>query len=164
MTVTELMTGKTPNPSYEGFSTADDYVLAVNLADTPATSPNGYYVAQLGITEHSGAMEAVTVEKQYMRAGQMLTKTGTKRTFAITGDRYFGDEFQDAILAHSLKYGTGQATVREFVYFNLLTGKGEKGKVSITVEADPGGVPGENANFGATLTAVGTPEEYEYKV
>ena len=44
----------------------------------------------------------------------------------------------------------------------LLTGKGEKGQVSISIESDLTGVAGENATFSATLTSVGVPEEYTY--
>jgi len=31
MKLTELMQGKTPNPDFEGFSTADDTVLAIGF-------------------------------------------------------------------------------------------------------------------------------------
>ena len=87
---------------------------------------------------------------------------GTTRTFTVTGDRFAGDEFQDALLAHSIKYGTGQAVIRPYVYFNMLTGKGEQGSISIAVEDDHSGTAGENAGWSATLTSSGTPKEYTY--
>lgn len=161
MKVSELMASHTPSPSFEGISTADDFVLAVDFTGT-AKSPAEYVVAQEGITEHSGALAAQTQDSQYIRGGLQSTKTGTQRTFAVTGDRYIGDAFQDALMAHSLKYGTGQAVIKDYVYFNVLTGKGEKGKVSITVEADPSGAAGANAGISATLSARGTPVEYTY--
>ena len=48
------------------------------------------------------------------------------------------------------------------MYFNRITGKGEKGLISIVVDEDPNGAAGANAGFKATLTAKGTPAEYTY--
>ena len=162
MKVSELMNGKTPSEEYAGITTADDMVLALNLASTPAQTPNDYIVAQEGITEHTGALEAQTADSQYIRSGQVTTKTGTSRSFTVNGDRFCGDTFQDALLAHKMKYGTGNAVIVEYVYFNMLTGKGEQGKVSVVIEDDLAGAAGENASWTATLTSRGTPTEYTY--
>lgn len=156
MTVAELMNGRSPDPMFEGFSIADDMVLAVGFGE--AQTPGDYIVAQRGITGQSGSLKAQTQESQYLRNGQATTKTGTTRTFQLSGDRYNGDDFQDALLAHDLKFGTGQAVIRPYVYFNLLTGKGETGVVSIAVDNDLDGEAGENAAFGATLSSVETPK------
>lgn len=162
MTLKELMQGKTPKPEFEGFSTADDMVLAIDFTGT-AADPNDFVVAQNGITEQSGQLEAQTQDSQYLRTGQVTTKTGTSRSFTVNGDRYNGDEFQDAILSHPIKYGTGQAVIRPYVYFNMLTGKGERGSISIAVEDDLSGAAGENASFSATLTSTVLPTEYTYQ-
>lgn len=161
MTLSELMNGRTPDPAFEGFSTADDMVLAIDFTGT-ASDPGAYIVAQEGITEQSGALSAQTQDSQYLRTGQVTTKTGTSRSFTVSGDRYNGDAFQDAILSHAIKYGTGQAVIKPYVYFNLLTGKGEQGKISIAVEDDLAGAAGENASFSATLTSTTKPTEYTY--
>lgn len=161
MTLSELMNGKTPNADFEGFSTADDMVLAIDFTGE-ATNPGQYIVAQEGITEQSGSLSAQTQDSQYLRTGQVTTKTGTSRSFTVSGDRYHGDAFQDAILSHAVKYGTGQAVIKPYVYFNLLTGKGEQGKISIAVEDDLSGAAGENASFSATLTSTVKPTEYTY--
>jgi hypothetical protein len=161
MTLSELMAGKTPEAAFEGFSTADDMVLAIDFAGT-ASDPNTYTVAQTGITEQSGALSAQTQDAQYLRTGQVTTKTGTSRSFTVNGDRYNSDPFQDALLAHDLKYGIGQTVVKSYVYFNMLTGKGEQGKVSIVVEDDLSGAAGENASFSATLTSTVKPTDYTY--
>ena len=161
MTLAELMQGKTPSPDFEGFSTADDMVLAIDFTGT-ATNPNEYTVAQNGITEQSGKLSAQTKDSQYLRTGQVTIKTGTSRSFAVKGDRYNKDPFQDAILAHELKYGTGQAVIKPYVYFNMLTGKGEQGKISIAVEDDLAGAAGDNASFAATLSSTAKPTEYTY--
>ena len=161
MTITELMQGVTPDPEFEGFSTANDMVLAIDFTGS-APDPKTYTVAQAGITEQTGTLAAETKESIYIRTGKVTSKTGTSRTFTMTGDRYHSDEFQDALLAHDLKYGTGQEVIRPYVYFDRLTGKGEKGQVSISIESDLTGVAGENATFSATLTSVGVPEAYTY--
>ena len=161
MKLSELMDGRTPSASFEGFSTADDMVLAIDFTGE-ATDPNLYTVAQEGITEQSGALSAQTQDSQYLRTGQVTIKTGTSRSFTLSGDRYNGDEFQDTILGHAIKSGTGQTVIKPYVYFNMLTGKGEKGKISIAVEDDLSGAAGENASFSATLTSTIKPTEYTY--
>lgn len=161
MTVAQLMAGVTPDPAFEGFSTADDMVLAIDFTGT-ATNPTAYLIAQEGITEQSGALSPENKDATYLRTGKVSTKTGTSRSFTVNGDRYHGDAFQDALLAHALKYGTGQSVIKPYVYFDRLTGKGEQGKVSIAIEDDLSGAAGENASFSATLTSVGIPKEYTY--
>lgn len=162
MTLKELMQGLTPDPVFEGFSTADDMVLAIDFSGK-ATDPNDFIVAQNGITEQSGSLSAQTASNQYLRTGEVTTKTGTSRAFSVSGDRYHADQFQDALLDHELKFGTGQSVIREYVYFDMLTGKGERGKISIAVEDDLSGAAGDNASFSATLTSTVKPTEYTYE-
>ncbi|MDL2214470.1 hypothetical protein LJB76_02790 [Clostridia bacterium OttesenSCG-928-O13] len=156
------MGSRSPNPAYKAATadTTDAYVLAVNLSE--ATDPNEYIVANEGITEHSGSLNPQTSDTQYLHTGLRSSKTGNQRQFALAGDRFSGDEFQDAVLAHGMKYGLGNTIVRDYVYFNALTGLGEKGKIAIMVEDDTAGAAGENATFSATLYAQGIPDEYTY--
>ena len=49
------------------------------------------------------------------------------------------------MLAHGMKYGTGNAVVTDYVYFCLLNGIGEKGKASIIVNSDGSGNAGESS-------------------
>ena len=161
MKLGDFMAGRTPNPDHSGFSNADDMVLAVGLGSA-AAEPNDYTAAVVGITEASGALDAQTQDANYLYTGPVSIKTGTSRTFTVSGDRCHGDEFQDALLSHAVKYGTGQAVIKPYVYFGMLTGKGEKGEVSIAVEEDLSGAAGERASFSAALTSVGKPTEYTY--
>ncbi|MEG0304360.1 MAG: hypothetical protein RR576_01400 [Oscillospiraceae bacterium] len=161
MKLSELMKGFTPSPNFKGVATAEDYILAVDFSGT-AAKPNDYLVAQEGITEHSGSLNPQTKDNQFIRGGMQTRKTGNQRSFKLAGAIYIGDEFQDALNAHTLKYGQGEAVIKKYVYFNMLTGKGEQGKVSIMVEDDPSGTAGENAGVSATLSAIGTPTEYIY--
>lgn len=165
MKLSELMTGKTPSPDFEGWVTNDDYVLAVDVTTTGTTAADvdDYAVVEIGVAGFDSALNPVTVEKTYIRAGKSTTKTGTQRSFKVTGDRYFGDDFQDFALSHAIKYGTGNAVIRDYVYFNMLTGEGEKGKVSIIVNNDGSGNAGESASIEIDLIKQGAaPVEYSY--
>lgn len=164
MKLSELMQEKQPNPDYEGWVTNDDFVLAINITPgTPSTDPKEYGVVQLGIEGLDAQLNPITSEKTYIRAGQSTQRTGTQRSFAISGDRYLGDEVQDFMFSHDIKFGTGQKVVTDYVYFNILNGKGEKGKVSIIINSDGGGNAGESSAIDVEFRKIGdTPEEFEY--
>lgn len=164
MKLSELMADVTPEADYEGWVTNDDYVLAINL--TPGTASvkvDDYAVVQMGIEGLDAQLNPIMVDKTYIRAGQSSQKTGSQRSFALSGDRYVGDEAQDYILSHVIKYGTGNGVVTDYVYFNILNGKGEKGKVSIIVNSDGSGNAGESSALDVEFKKIGdNPAEYTY--
>lgn len=163
MKLQELMQGYKPSEDYEGWVTNDDFVLAINTTPGTEVDVSEYCVAQMGIEGLDAQMNPVTVDKTYIRAGQSSLKTGTQRTFKMTGDRYIGDPVQDYIFSHAVKYGTGNAVVTDYVYFNVLNGKGEKGQVSIIINSDGGGNGGESAAIDVEFKKVGKmPEEFAY--
>lgn len=166
MKLSELMAGKTPNPNFTGFVTNDDFVLAVDCGETAATDftdVGGFAVVQLGVAGLDSNLNPITQDKTYIRAGQSTAKTGNQRSFSVTGDRYAGDEFQDFVLSHDVKYGTGQTVVRKYVYFNIITGKGESGECCIIVNSDGSGEAGNSAEIDLELKKSGAaPAEYEY--
>lgn len=162
MKLSELMAGYTPNADYEGFVTNDDWVLAINTTGAGATVKD-YAVVQMGIEGLDANLNPVTQDKQYIRAGQSTTKTGTQRSFSVSGDRYIGDDAQDYMFKHAIKYGTGNAVMTDFVYFNVLNGKGEQGKVSIIVNSDGAGNSGETSSIDVELRKAGSqPTEFTY--
>ena len=130
MKLSELMKGYEPKESYEGWVTNDDYVFAIDTAPGAATptEKSDYAVVEMGIAGLDAQLNPVTQDKQYIRSGQSTTKTGTQRSFAVTGDRYASDEAQDFCLSHKMKYGTGNGVITNYVYFNILNGKGEEGQ------------------------------------
>lgn len=166
MKLSELMTGRTPNENFEGVVTNDDYVLALDCGETAAkdfSAASDFAVVGNGITGLDSNLNPITQDKTYIRAGQSTTKTGNQRSFSVTGDRYVGDEFQDFVLAHAIKYGTGQNVVRKYVYFNMLTGKGEQGECAIIVNSDGSGEAGNSAEIDVELKKSGAaPTEYTY--
>lgn len=163
MKVSDLMTGITPNPDYGGVVMADNYVLAIDISGVESTAPGNYVVAQLGIEGVESSLNGETKETQTLRAGKSSLRTGVQRKFAISGFRYVGDEFQDFILSHTMKYGTGQTVIKPYIYFNMLTGKGEKGFVNINVTSDGGGKSGENSTIAVEFDKTGAaPTEFTY--
>lgn len=164
MKLSELMAGVTPKADYEGWVTNDDYVFAINLTpDAASTKEADYAVVQMGIEGLDAQLNPITTDKTYIRAGQSSLKTGTQRSFALSGDRYIGDEAQDFILSHKMKYGTGHTVITDYIYFNILNGKGEKGQVSMIVNSDGSGNAGESSTLDVEFKKVGnTPAEYTY--
>lgn len=166
MKLSELMANVTVQADFTGFVTNDDWVLAVDCGATAATdfaTAADFAVVQMGVAGLDSNMNPITVDKTYIRAGQSTAKTGNQRSFSVTGDRYVGDEFQDFALSHAIKYGTGQTVVRKYVYFNILTGKGESGEVVIIVNSDGSGEAGNNSEIDIELKKSGAqPAEYTY--
>lgn len=165
MKLSELMANVTPNTKYTGWVTNDDMVFAIDVAPagTTATKTSEYAVVQMGIAGLGANLNPVTSDKTYIRAGKSTQKTGTQRTFTATGDRYIGDEAQDYCLSNKIKYGTGNAVVTNYVYFNILTGVGEKGQVTIVVKNDGSGNSGDSAGIDIEFRKVGNqPEEYTW--
>ncbi len=165
MKLKELMKDRKPDLAYEGWVTNDDYVLAIDLkpGENPETDISEYAVVEMGISGLDSQMNPVTQDKQYIRSGQNTMKTGTQRSFTLSGDRYVGDEAQDYCLSHKMKYGTGNGVVTNYVYFNILNGKGEKGQVSIIVNSDGSGNAGESSAVDIEFKKIGSnPTEYTY--
>lgn len=163
MKLSELMQGHTPDAAFEGFVTADDMVLAIDVSADQKAEVGDYAVVQVGIEGVDPSLNSETKDTQYLRAGKSSTKTATQRQFKISGDMYIGDTAQDFMLSHKMKYGTGQTVVVNYVYFNLLTGKGEKGKATVAVNSDGSGNSGDNAGIDIQLSKVGdAPEEFTY--
>ena len=107
-------------------------------------------------------MSAQKQDAQYLRTGQITTKTGNSKSFTLNGARYRNDPFQEALLAHKMKWGTGVSVVKPYVYFDMVSGKGETGKVSVMIEGDLANGAGNNAGISATLGVQGKPAEYIY--
>lgn len=166
MKLSELMANHTVNPTFTGFVTNDDWVLALDCGATAATDfskVSDFAVVQMGVAGLDSNMNPITVDKTYIRAGQSTAKTGNQRSFSVTGDRYIGDDFQDFALSHAIKYGTGQTVVRKYVYFNIVTGKGEQGECVIIVNSDGSGEAGNSSEIDIELKKSGSmPAEYTW--
>lgn len=74
MKLSHLMAGRAPDPAFEGFVTNDDMVLAVDISGKADAAPGDYVVVQMGIDGLDAQNNPVTVDKQYIRAGQSTMK------------------------------------------------------------------------------------------
>ena len=162
MKLSALMAGYTPSAEFAGVATNDDFVLAIDISEGGAGEPANYVVVQSGISAVDAQLSPETDEKTYIRAGKVTNKTATKRTFNLGGDRMFGDEFQDFVLSHAIKFGTGQKVIKPYVFFSLLTGGGEKGTASIIVNSDGSGDAGASAEIDIDIMATAAPEAYTW--
>ena len=162
MKLSALMAGYTPSAEFAGVATNDDFVLAIGISEGGADEPANYVVVQTGVSAVDAQLSPETEEKTYIRAGKATTKTATQRTFKLSGDRMHGDEFQDFALSFDIKFGTGQKVIRPYVYFSLLTGKGEKGTASIIVNSDGSGEAGSTAEIDIDIMATAAPAEYTW--
>lgn len=162
MTLTELMAGYAPDPAFAGVATNDDFVLAIDVSDDSTADDGDYVVVQTGISAVDAQLSAESDEKTYIRQGKVTTKTATQRTFNLGGDRMHGDPFQDFVLSHAIKFGTGQKVIRPYLFFSLLTGTGEKGTASIIVNSDGSGDAGASAEIDIDIMATAAPTEYTW--
>lgn len=161
MKVSELMTGKTPSANFAGQIMTDDFVLAIDTVVGGTSLFKDYVIAREAVTSHGAVLNPVTQDKNYM-SGALTAKTGTKRQFTVVGDVTTGDAFQDYCLSHAIKFGKGSAVTVPYVYFNMLTGKGESGNANIIVNEDETGDAQNNAAFSIDLIATEEPVTYTY--
>lgn len=161
MTVSEAISksGITPSASYTGIEAANDFVLAFQ---TDKSKVSDWIVCADHVKEHSGALNASTNSDTFIRTGPTDTKSATQRTLSVNGNRCVGDAFQDFLLSHKIKYGTGSDVIVPYIYFSLRTGKGEKGEASVIVTSDVGGAAGSKATFACDVKATGIPDEFDY--
>lgn len=163
MTVEQAITasGLTPSASYTGVETADDFIFAIQTEPSQAEEKD-WIVCADHVREHSGGLNPSTSDNVYIRTGTVTTKGATQRTFALNGDRCVGDDFQDFLLSYKVKFGSGQSVIFPYVYFSVLTGKGEKGEAVFIVTSDVGGTAGAAATFACDVKGIGQPTEYTY--
>ena len=105
---------------------------------------------------------STTNSDTFIRTGPTDTKSATQRTLSVNGNRCVGDAFQDFLLSHKIKYGTGSDVVVPYIYFSLRTGKGEKGTCTLIVTSDVGGSAGSPATFACDVKGIGIPDEFDY--
>ena len=161
MLLSTLMANYNPDASYSGALMANDMVLAIDTSVAQNANVSDYAVVQEFIEGVESSINAETNEKEYIRAGKSTSKKSNQRTFSVSGDRYVGDAAQDFFMAK--KYATGQDAVCNYVYFDLKTGKGEKGTLTISVDTDGGGNAGDNSTISISLSKTGAaPADFTY--
>ena len=118
--------------------------------------------AQKGITP-SADYKGIEEADDFIFAIQTDKTTQTEKakwTLSVNGNRCVGDAFQDFVLSHAIKYGSGQNVIVPYLYFSVRTGKGECGTASLIVTSDAGGTAGAAATFALDVKAV--PDDFDY--
>lgn len=146
-----------------GEQQADDYVLAVDCTESGTEDEPGNYSIATVHTENLGAaVSANTTDKNYLYEGATTLRSSPRRNFTVAGQRYEGDDFQDFVLGHGVKFGVGSKVNRHYVYINANTKEGESGMLTINVTNDGGAASGNAADFSVSMASVGAPDEYSY--
>lgn len=161
MKLSEFMTEKAALATKSGVMQADDYVLAVDCSENGEGTVEDYAVAAVHVENTGAAISANTTSKTYLYEGVMTMRSGARRTFSVTGQRFKGDTFQDFVCAHKIVYGSGNTVVRPYVYFCIGTGDGEQGKLTINVTNDGSSAAGNAADFAVSMESVGSPTAFK---
>ncbi len=163
MTVKEVMEKYTIIPEATGELVNDAWIFAIDTSEDKNADVDDYVVAEEHISSVNASYSADTSDSQYLRSGKSTTKTGTQVVFAISGDRYVGDAFQDFVLSHKMIYATGEDARIPFVRFNVINGKGIKGIGTVIVNSDSSGEAGTNSTIDVEIRKSGpNPEEFQY--
>ncbi len=153
------------NPDFKGFVTTDQMIAAADVSESQNADVDDYAIIGYGGgTDRKSSLNPEEKSNSYYYKGKSTTKTGNQRTVDFTEDRFIGDEFQDFAMSHEIKYAKGQKAVVNYVYFNMLTGLGEKGKGSLIISDDGSGAPMENLSISGSIKKCDAdPEEFTYQ-
>lgn len=164
MKLKEMFAAIRTDPAFKGFLTTDNMVLAVDISAEQDADVDDYAVAYMGGTDRSSSLNPEEKTNAYYYVGKSTVKTGNQRTIDFTEDRYIGDEFQDFAFSHEMKYAVGQKAIVNYVYFNTVTGEGEKGSGSLIISDDGSGAPEENLSVSGSIKKSGAqPEKFVYQ-
>ena len=140
-----------------------DMILAIDCtAAGDAASPEDYAFVGVHIEDVGAELSAKSEDRSYVLEGDSTVKTATQRTFSISGTRYVSDAFQDFCCRPEIKFGSGGAVQRNYVYFHSGTKTGEAGVLTILVKKDGGGAASDPAEFEVDLRSCGRPEAFNY--
>jgi hypothetical protein len=141
-----------------------DMVLAVDCTEGGnADGPGSYAFVGVHIEDLGAGLSQKSEDHSYVLEGDATIKTTTQRTFSISGTRYISDGFQDFCCKPAIKYGSGSAVQRKYVYFHSGTKSGEQGVLTILVENDGGAGASDPAEFQVEMKSWGTPTAYTYQ-
>lgn len=163
MKLSDYMAAATAAAASTGERTGRQMVLAVDCSESGNADVDNFAVVANHIENHGAALNAKTADKSYIGEGDSTLKTGTQRTFDVAGQLLRGDDFQDFVVSHAIKYGVGSEVQRNYVYFDPGTLEGEKGVVTIIVNNDGAAGASDPADISVRLAANGVPEDYEYE-
>ena len=140
-----------------------DMVLAVDCTESgDAATPGEYACVGVHIEDVGASLSPKSEDRSYVLEGDSTVKTSTQRTFTVEGARYVSDTFQDFCCKPEIKFGTGGAVQRKYVYFHSGTKEGEQGILTILVKNDGSGAASDPAEFEVELKSSSRPQAYTY--
>lgn len=162
--VKELFAAVTTDPNFVGFITTDQITLAVDISPDQSADIDDFAVAYMGFTDKSSSLNPKEKTTSYYIHGESSIKTGNQRTVDFKAERYKGDEFQDFVTSHEMKYAKGQKSIVRYAIINMLTGEGEIGKGTLILSDDGSGAPEENLSISGSIKKSGEdPSELHYQ-
>ena len=164
MKLKDLFATVTTDPSFKGFITTDQMVMAIDTSDTQDADIDEFDVAYMGFTDKSSSLNPKEKTSSYYYHGESSIKTGNQRTVEFKAERYKGDPFQDFVTRFDMKYAKGQKSIVRYALINMLTGEGEIGKGTLILSDDGSGAPEENLSIGGSIKKSGEdPEKLNYQ-
>lgn len=163
MTIREYMS-KVNAAAETGEYVGRDMVLGLDCTEKgDAASVGDYTYVGCHIEDYGAELKPKTEDKSYVYEGDSTIKTSTQRCFSIAGQAYISDRFMDFIRSFAVKFGTGSAVQRRYVYFHSGTRQGEAGTVTVIVNNDGNGGASSAADIDAELKSSGPVREYQYQ-
>ena len=139
MKLKDLFSTVTTDPSFKGFITTDQMIMAIDTSDTEDADIDEFDVAYMGFTDKSSSLNPKEKTSSYYYHGESSIKTGNQRTVEFKAERYKGDPFQDFVTRFDMKYAKGQKSIVRYAIINMLTGEGEIGKGTLILSDDGSG-------------------------
>lgn len=146
-----------------GYAKVTDWILRINISQEGDT--NATWIPLLkGFTTLGEARSDNTSEYFYLD-GFGAAETGidsTSRTFSTAGNRVYDEPTQDWLFSFERQWDVSKREV-EYQYFNIVTGQGEQGKLSIEhTGTATGSAQDGRAGFGINFAVQGSPAEYNH--
>lgn len=146
------------------YAYAHEWVLQLDMRQENDTEPDWMSLLE-GFTTLGESRSDTTTEYNYLSGfgAQETGVDGTSREFSVTGDRVYGDPLHEEMFSFDTQW-TISKRQKGYRYFNIVTGEGEQGNVTLAFSTTAGGANGERATFGVTISVNGSPAKYNHGI
>lgn len=141
------------------YAKASEWVLRLDTKLADDVEPN--WLPVLRGFQQLGEARGDDTSEYYYLSGFGAAETGidsTSRTFTITGHRVYGDPLMDWLFSFERQWDTSNRYCN-YQYYNIVTGEGEQGSVSISFASTATGSAEERAAFSVTIAVQGKPAQ-----
>lgn len=141
-----------------GFSLGNDFVLALGKNDKDE-NVSQYTVLSDSCSEIKASVISDVALRKYVVSGGSFHRQTAVRKFTVTMYRRRNDPVFELLCGVPALFATEHTDIYNYVFFDAVTGKGEKGKVTADVFCDAQGSAGLPAVLSVDLYGCGTPPE-----